>query len=92
VTPWYLDKALYVMVFGAILPFVSTAIGIPLDPEKVIALVIPVVAYIIAHKAKSGAVLIAEIKARAIEQVAKEPRPAQTPAGAAAALNALGGK
>ncbi len=88
VTPWYEDKGLYVMGLGVLLPFLSKLLGIQLDPEKVAMFLIPVVTYIVSHKLKSGAVLIAEIKARAIQAVAVTPVD-NTAQGAAAGLNAL---
>lgn len=84
VTPWYEDKALYVMALGVVLPFLSGLLGLQLDPVKVASILVPVVTYIIAHKAKSGAVLVAEIKARATAA----PAPT-TPQGAADALTGL---
>jgi hypothetical protein len=91
VTKWYLDKSLYLTVLGILLPLISKWIGFELDTEKVAAILIPVVAYVVAHKVKSGAVLIAEIKAKAKDSVAKEPAyvPPGTPEKAADALASL---
>jgi hypothetical protein len=86
VSAWYLDKGLWVMLLGVLLPFISKWLGVTLDPTKVAAYVIPIVAYILAHKAKSGAVLVAEIKARAATALGPTPT---TPADAAALINTV---
>lgn len=90
VTPFWQDKKLYAMVLGVLLPFISKWVGIELDPEKVALFLIPIVTYIVTHGLKSGAVLVAEIKAKAITQVAKEaPKPPVTPEAAAVVVNNL---
>jgi hypothetical protein len=87
ITPWYLDKALWATALGLVLPFLSSLVGFPLDPTRCAAILIPIVAYVVAHKAKSGAVLVAEIKARATQAVSA-PVPS-TPQGAADAINSI---
>lgn len=88
VSPWYTDKALYLTVLSVLLPFVSKLVGFQLDPEKVAMFLVPVVAYIVAHKWKAGTVLVAEIEAKAKAQLAAQP-PVTDAKSAAAAVNAL---
>lgn len=89
-TKWYADKKLYAMVLGVILPFVSKAVGVELDPEKVALFLVPIVTYIVTHGWKSGKVLTEEIRAKAVAAVAKEaPPPPVTPEKAADELKGL---
>jgi hypothetical protein len=73
VTPWYLDKALWVMVFGVLLTPVLKKFGVALNIEEVVGLVLPIVAYVIAHKWKSGSIVVAEIAAKAQTDAAALP-------------------
>jgi hypothetical protein len=90
VTPWYLDKALYALVLGALVPVLNAKLGLHLDPVTVAGFLIAVVAYIAGHKWKSGTIRAAEIDHQTQVAVAtlKASTP-QTPAGAADALGKL---
>lgn len=90
-TPFYLDKSLYVTVLGFLLPFLGKWVGVELDPVKTAGILLLAVGFVVSHKIKSGSVLVAEIKAKALATVtASAPT---TPEGAAAAINSLlGGK
>jgi hypothetical protein len=68
-TPFYLDKGLYVAVLAMILPVLSAKLGIQLDAEKLAGIILSAMTFIVAHKVKSGQVLLAEIRARAVQAV-----------------------
>lgn len=53
VTPFYLDKGIWLAVLTPILLFVSTKLGINLDPATIIGLILPIVAFIVMHKYKT---------------------------------------
>ena len=70
VTPAWKDKALWVTVLGLLLPVLSAKLGVQLDPDKVAGILILAASYVIAHKGKSAAIVVAEIKAAAVRAVA----------------------
>lgn len=74
-TPFYLDKGLYVAILGMFLPVLSAKLGVPLDGNKIATIITFGVTFIVAHKAKSGAVLLAEIKQRALATVTTQSQP-----------------
>lgn len=61
VTPFYLDKALWVGVLAPVLLFVNQKFGTALDATSLVALLLPIVAYIIGHKWKSGTIAAAQV-------------------------------
>jgi hypothetical protein len=63
ITPWYLDKSLWLLVTNPLLNILSSKLGISLSPEAFIATLLPVITFIIMHKWKSGKIVIAEIEA-----------------------------
>lgn len=72
------------MLLSPVLFFLSHFLGIQLDSTLCAAFLIPIVTFIVAHKAKSGAVLVAEINARTAA-----PQSPKTPQAAADALSGL---
>lgn len=52
-TPFYLDKALWLVVVTPILLLLNSKFGTALDPTTVAGIVVAVVAYIVAHKVKT---------------------------------------
>lgn len=69
VTPWYLDKGLYAMALGVLVPLLNSALKLNLDDAKIGEILFVVASYIAAHKFKSAKVLIAEIEHDAIAAV-----------------------
>jgi hypothetical protein len=65
VTPWYLDKGIWVTFIALIFTVLNQKFGWTLNAEEIVGLMMPVVAYIVMHKYKSGRVLVAEIQANA---------------------------
>lgn len=61
VTPFYLDKALWVTVLTPLLAFLASKLGISLDPVAIVGLVLPIVAYIVMHKWKTATLQAATI-------------------------------
>jgi hypothetical protein len=89
-TPWYLDKALYVLVLGALVPVLNAKLGLNLSPEVVAGFLVAVVAYIAGHKWKSGTIRAAEISHQTQVAVATiQATTPKTPSGAADALGKL---
>ncbi len=73
VTPFYLDKAVWAMVLTPIFVLLNAKFGLALDPLAIIGLVLPVVAFILGHKWKTGTLQSAAIAAGAA--AAKDPGP-----------------
>lgn len=65
VTPWYADKSLYAAVLTPVFLLLNQKFGLTLDPVVVIGLVLPVVAFIVGHKWKSGVISVAQVAAKA---------------------------
>jgi hypothetical protein len=72
VTPFYLDKGLWVSVLTPVLLWLNQKFGLALDAATIIGMVLPVVAYVIGHKWKSSAIAVAQVQAAA---AAKDPGP-----------------
>lgn len=90
VTPFYLDKALYVLVLGALLPILNAKFGWNLNTEQVAAVLLAVVAYVAGHKWKAGTVRAAEIHQATQVQVAQiAASTPKTPAGVAGNIASL---
>ena len=66
ISPWYLDKGLYVMALNFILPLLSAKLGWTISADKVAAFAVASVAFILAHKAKSWSILKTELEAVAL--------------------------
>lgn len=64
-TPFYLDKSLWVLILAPIFGFVSKKLGITLDPAEVVALVLPILAFIIGNKWKTTVLQKAQIQSAA---------------------------
>lgn len=60
VTPFYLDKAVWMAVLAPLLALANQKWGLALDATSLIALVLPVVAYIIMHKWKTATLQVAQ--------------------------------
>ncbi len=65
VTPAYLDKGLWVAVLTPVLAILNQKFGLTLDPISLVALALPVAAFIIGHKWKSGTIAAAQVTAAA---------------------------
>jgi hypothetical protein len=63
VTPFYLDKGLWVAVLAPVLGFLNQKFGLTLDPLVLVGFMLPVVAYILGHKWKSGTIAAAQVVA-----------------------------
>lgn len=50
ITPFYLDKALYMALVTPLSAFLARRFGVFLDVEEVVGISLPVVAYILGHK------------------------------------------
>lgn len=64
-TPFYLDKALWVVVLTPILLIINQKFGFTIDANAVLGFVLPAVAYILGHKWKTGTLQKAQIAADA---------------------------
>lgn len=53
VTPFYLDKGLWIALLTPVLLFISSRLGLHLDAAEIVGMVLPVVAYVVAHKWKT---------------------------------------
>ena len=60
-TPWYLDKSWYLAALALIAPLVAKYLGVQLDAATIVAVIVPVVGFIVSSKAKQSAVLTAQI-------------------------------
>lgn len=87
-TPWYLDKAFYLTILGFLLPIINSKFNLGLSATEVVAVMLPIVAFIAGHKWKSGSVLTAEIQAKSAAQF--QLPPGVTPQQVAAALAQFG--
>lgn len=65
VTPFYMDKGLYVAVLTPVFLFLNQKFGLALDPAVLIGFVLPIVAYIIGHKYKAATIAAAQVTAQA---------------------------
>jgi hypothetical protein len=63
VTPFYLDKGLWVSVLTPVLLWLNQKFGLALDAATIIGMVLPVVAYVIGHKWKSSNIAVAQVQA-----------------------------
>lgn len=63
VTPFYLDKSLWLAVLSPLLAMISKRLGLNLEPSEVVALVLPVVVFIVSSKWKQTSLQKAQIQA-----------------------------
>lgn len=90
VTPFYLDKAFWMVLLGALLPFLNKLLGINLPTEQIAGVLVAILGYVVAHKWKSGTIRAAEIDHQTQVAVATlQATTPKTPAGAADALGKL---
>lgn len=54
VTPWYLDRAVWMTLLVPACAMLNARLGLGVDPAVMCSLVLPVAAFIVAHKWKSG--------------------------------------
>lgn len=90
ISGWLEDKALWVTVLSVILPPISAAAHVNLDPNKIGAMVAIAVTFIVTHKLKSGVILWTEIKQRALALVSDAPAPSVATQSALGALGLQG--
>lgn len=64
VTPFYLDKGLWVAFLTPILALLNQKFGLALDATALVAIVLPAVAYILGHKWKTGTIQAAQADAK----------------------------
>lgn len=72
VTPFYLDKGLYVAVLTPLFAIINQKWGFTLDPMALVAIMLPIVSYIVGHKWRSGTIAAAQVAAQA---AAADPGP-----------------
>ncbi len=77
VTPFYLDKALWVTVLTPLLAFIASKLGISLDPIVVVGLILPIVSYIVMHKWKTATLQAATIAGAAAVAAVNGKDPAE---------------
>ena len=65
VTPFYLDKAVWVAVLSPLFLWLNQKFGLTMDAGQLAALALPIVAYILGHKWKSGVISVAQVNAQA---------------------------
>jgi hypothetical protein len=65
VTPFYLDKGLWVAVLTPIVAVLNQKFGLTLDPLALIGIMLPIGLYIVGHKWKSGVITVAQVNAQA---------------------------
>lgn len=84
ISGWLQDKSLWVALLGLVLPSLSAKLGVQLSSDKISALIVIAVTYILAHKSKSAFILWSEMKQKALAAVS-DPAPAPAPVLAPAA-------
>lgn len=72
-TPWYLDKTLWIAILAPVLGLISKKLGVNLDPNEVVAMVMPIVIYIVMSKWKAATALKAAIAATAASAAITTP-------------------
>lgn len=65
VTPFYLDKALWLMLLGPLIAILNAKLNLGLSAEQVVAVILPIVAYVVMHKVKTMQLQKARIEADA---------------------------
>lgn len=79
ITPWLQDKGVWMTVLGLILPPLSAKLGIQLSADKIAAMAVMVVSFVLAHKLKSWSILLSELKYKAMSEVSDSPDAVPTP-------------
>lgn len=59
VTPFYLDKGIYVLVLSFLAPIVAQKFGVQLDVSQIAAFAVTCAAFIIGHKYKTAQIVVA---------------------------------
>lgn len=88
-SPFYKDKALFVAAAAFLLPILNAKFGLGLETTDLVAAIGPLAAFILGNKWKSGAIKVAEIKARNVVTLPADLTPSQA-AALMAQLGALG--
>lgn len=74
VTPFYLDKGLWVAFMTPVLLLLNQKFGLALDPTALVAIVLPAVGYILGHKWKTGTIQAAQANVLSAQaEAAKAP-------------------
>ncbi len=61
VTPWYLDKAFWLVLLTPLCAILASKLGVSVNPAEAVALILPVVAYILGHKWKTATLQAAKM-------------------------------
>lgn len=75
VTPWYLDKGLWVTFLTPLFLLVNQKFGLALNAEMLAGIVLPIVAYIVMHKWKTATLQLADKNAAAAVAGAQSQAP-----------------
>lgn len=81
VTPWYLDKSFYVFILNLVLPLVAEKSGVHISADKVAALAVVSVGFIVTHGWKSAKILALELEQKALAAVEDDGQPLPPPTG-----------
>jgi hypothetical protein len=73
VTPFYLDKGLWVAVLTPIVAVLNQKFGLTLDPLALIGILLPIGLYIVGHKWKSGTIAAAQVAAQTAAAAPAKP-------------------
>lgn len=71
VTPFYLDKGLWSLMVAPLFAIINAKFKLGLSAEAFVATVLPVVAYIVSHKWKTGTLAKARIESAPISEPPK---------------------
>lgn len=75
VTPFYLDKALWLTVLGIALPILNAKFGLGLNAEEIIGLLLPIATYVVMHKWKTAKLQAVAMASDAGQAAAAKPGP-----------------
>ena len=76
VTPFYLDKALWVAFLAPVLLILNQKFGITLDASVIVGLILPIASYVVMHKWKTATLAAADKAAVAAVAAVKDEDPA----------------
>lgn len=87
-TPWWGDKGFLLVVVGLVVSVLNGKFDLGLNAAEIAAMLASIIAFVVGNKWKSGAIAVAEIRARNESAIAAEAR-SPTPESAARALGGL---
>lgn len=74
VTPFYLDKGLWVAVLGTLFAFLNAKLDINLRADEIVGMMLPIVSYIVMHKWAATSKAKAYIGAEAGKAASNSPQ------------------